>query len=67
MQKSSPRFRSVRYFICEIFGMLQNKHAIIYFLACSCVHTICLHLEQAFETVFEQMKLDTDVTDETFA
>ena len=47
--------------------MLQNKHAIINFLACSCFYTICLHLEQAFETVFEQMKLDTDVIEETFA
>ena len=33
--------------------MLQNEHAIIYFLACSCVYTICLYLELAFETVFE--------------
>ena len=47
--------------------MLQNKHAIIYFFACSCVYTVCLHLEQAFETVFEEMKLDTDVLEETFA
>ena len=27
----------------------------------------CLHLEQAFETLLEEMKLDTDVLDETFA
>ena len=26
-----------------------------------------LHLEQAFETLLEEMKLDTDVLDETFA
>ena len=27
----------------------------------------CLHLEQAFETLLGEMKLDTDVLDETFA
>ena len=27
----------------------------------------CLHLEQAFETLLEEMKLDTDVLDETFS
>ena len=27
----------------------------------------CLHLEQALETLLEEMKLDTNVLDETFA
>ena len=27
----------------------------------------CLHLEQAFWTLLEEMKLDTDILDETFA
>ena len=43
--------------------MLQNKHAI----ACMRVYTVCMHLEQAFETLFEEMKPDTDVLKETFA
>ena len=43
--------------------MLQNKHAI----ACMRVCTVCMHLEQAFETLFEEMKPDTDVLKETFA
>ena len=32
----------------------------------SFLYTVCLHLEQAFETVLEKMKLDTDVLEETF-
>ena len=28
---------------------------------------VCMHLEQAFETLFEEMKPDTDVLKETFA
>ena len=31
------------------------------------IYTVCLHLEQAFETVLKEMKLDIDVLDETFA
>ena len=31
------------------------------------VYTVCLHLEQAFETVLKEMKLDRDVLEETFA
>ena len=27
---------------------------------------VCLHLEQTFETVLEEMKLDTDVLEEAF-
>ena len=45
---------------------LQNKHAVIYLLPYTRVYTVCLHLEQAFETVLEKMKLDTDVLEETF-
>ena len=30
-------------------------------------YTVCLHLEQAFKTLFEGMKLDSDVLEETFA
>ena len=30
-------------------------------------YTVCLHLEQVFETLVEEMKLDTDVLEETFA
>ena len=30
-------------------------------------YTVCLHLEQAFETVLKEMKLDIDVLEETFA
>ena len=41
---------------------LQNKHAV----DCSRVYTVCLHLEQAFETLLEEMKLDTDLLEETF-
>ena len=37
--------------------LLQNKHAV----ACTRVNTVCLHLEKAFETLLEEMKLDTDV------
>ena len=39
------------------------KHAV----ACMRVCTVCMHLEQAFETLFEKMKLDTDVLEETFS
>ena len=42
---------------------LHNKHAV----ACTQVYTVCLHLEQAFETLLEEIKLDTDVLEETFA
>ena len=31
------------------------------------IHTVCLHLEQAFETVLKEMRLDIDVLEETFA
>ena len=34
--------------------------------ACTRICTVCLHLEQAFETLLEEMKLDTDVLEETF-
>ena len=34
---------------------LQNKRA------------VCLHLELVFETLVEEMKLDTDALEETFA
>ena len=43
--------------------MLQNKHA----LACIRVCTVCMHLEQAFETLFEETKRDTAGLKETFA
>ena len=43
--------------------MLQNKHTI----ACTRVCTVCMHLEQVFETLFEEMEPDTDVLKETFA
>ena len=46
---------------------LQNKHAVIYLPACICVNTVCLHLELAFETILEKMKLDTDVLEKTSA
>ena len=42
--------------------MLQNKHAV----ACTRVYTACLHMEQAFVTLLEEMKNDTDVLEETF-
>ena len=29
----------------------------MYLLACTRVWTVCLHLEQAFETILEEMKL----------
>ena len=41
---------------------LQNKHA----ADCSLVYTVFLHLEQEFETLLEEMKLDTDLHEETF-
>ena len=31
------------------------------------VHEYTLHLKQAFDTLLEEMKLDTDVHDETFS
>ena len=31
------------------------------------IHTVCLHLEQAFETVLKEVKLDIDVLEETVA
>ena len=31
------------------------------------IYTVCLHLEQAFETARKEMKLDIDVLEETFA
>ena len=46
---------------------LTSQTALIYFLACTRVNTVCLHLGQQFETVLEELKLDTDVTEETFA
>ena len=39
---------------------LQNNHAVIC-VSCTQVYTGCLHLEQVFETVLEEMKLDTDI------
>ena len=30
------------------------------------IYTVCLHLEQAFETARKEMKLDIDVLEETF-
>ena len=39
----------------------------MYLVACTRVWTVCLHLEQAFETVLEEMKLDTDILKETWA
>ena len=31
------------------------------------IHTVCLHLEQAFETLLKEVKLDIDVLEETVA
>ena len=31
------------------------------------IYTVCLHLEQAFETILKEMKLDIDALEETFA
>ena len=42
---------------------LKNKHAV----ACAQVYFVCLHLDQAFETLLEELKFDTDVLEETFA
>ena len=39
---------------------VTKKHAVISLLARSRVYTVCLHLEQVFEAVLEEMKLDTD-------
>jgi len=39
----------------------------MYLLACRQVWTVCLHLEQGFETVLEEMKFDTDVLEESLA
>ena len=44
-----------------------HRPDIIHFLSCTYVYTVCFHLEQALETVFEEMRLDTDVLEETFA
>ena len=41
---------------------LRNKHAV----DCSRAYTVCLHLEQAFETLLAEMNLDTDLLEETF-
>ena len=41
---------------------LRNNNAV----DCSRVYTVCLHLEQAFETLLKEMKIDTDVLEETF-
>ena len=41
---------------------LRNKHAV----DSSLVYTVFMHLEQEFETLLEEMKLDTDVLEETF-
>ena len=30
------------------------------------IYTVCSHLEQAFETVFKEMKLNIDALEETF-
>ena len=38
-----------------------------YAVACTRVYTVCLHMEQAFETLVEEMKVYTDVHEETFA
>ena len=38
-----------------------------YAVACTRVYTVCLHMEQAFETLVEEMKVNTDVLEETFA
>ena len=42
---------------------VTNKHA----LACTRVCTVCIHLEQAVQTLFKEVKRDTDVLKETFA
>ena len=36
-----------------------TKQTCYYLFSCTCVYTVCLHLEQAFETVFEEIKLET--------
>ena len=40
-----------------IWHNLQNKHAVISLLARTQVYSVCLHLEQIFEAVLEEMKL----------
>ena len=46
--------------------MLKKNMLLFIFLFRKRVYTVCLHLEQTFETVLEEMKLDTDVLEETF-
>ena len=45
--------------------MLQNRHAIIYFLAQ--VYTLFVAFGAAFETVSEEIKLEKEFLEETFA
>ena len=45
---------------------VKKKHAVVHLLVRKRVYTVCLHLEQTFETVLEEMKLDTEVLEETF-
>ena len=47
---------------------VQNYHAIIILFSCLYICILCgSHLEVAFETVFEEMKLDVDFVEDTFA
>ena len=46
----------------KIFWRYERNNAV----DCSRVYTVCLHLEQAFETLLKEMKIDTDVPEETF-
>ena len=50
----------------DLFDVKKKKHAVVYLLACTRVYTGVLHLEQTFETVLEEMKLDTNVLEEIF-
>ena len=42
------------------FYITKEKYCCLY------TRTVCLHMEQAFETLLEEMKLDTDFLEETF-
>ena len=60
------------YVTADLYQARPDKPKIIwrYKITCFWLFTstlaVCLHLEQAFETLLEEMKLDTDVLEETF-
>ena len=67
---SEPKIGHVNYIRCVCYRWWPDKPRIIWRYKIDMmlfIYTVCLHLEQAFETLLKEMKLDIDVLEETFA